>query len=75
MKFKGFEILPVYACGSDMRELKNGSFVFRKPTSKDIEYYEVTDLSDGLAFCRDFTIKLAKASIVSLLNKLRKAGL
>lgn len=43
MRYKKYQINPIYFCGSDFTILKNGNIRTRKPTSKDIEYYEVLD--------------------------------
>lgn len=43
MKYRGYEILPVYFTGSNCRFFADGRCVDRKPTSKDVEYYRVVD--------------------------------
>lgn len=70
MKYKGFIISPVYAIGSDMRELACGRIVGRKPTSKDIEYYEILDpMEDMSRWIAEKTIPECKETIDSFLAK------
>ena len=45
--YKGFHIAPVYHVGSDFTMLKDGSTRDRRPTAKDIAYYEITDPMEG----------------------------
>ena len=59
MRYKKYTIEPVYAIGSDLRELKDDSLVDRKPTNKDIEYYLVLD-RDGWELGRQSTVELSK---------------
>lgn len=43
MKYRGFVIQAVYLCGSDFTVKDDGRVVNRKPTSKDVDYYEILD--------------------------------
>ena len=68
MKYKGFIIEPYYSAGSDFTITAQGETKLRKPTSKDIEYYNILDPMEGMKkHCAEFTIKECKATIDSLL--------
>jgi len=71
MKYKGFIIEAVYN-GDTFRERKNGTWVERKPTYKDIEYYDVIDpMTPGSIRCMVFyTLQEAKTEILKLLAKM-----
>jgi ABC-type sugar transport system ATPase subunit len=70
MKYKGFEIQPHFNACATFRILENGQTIPRKPTSKDIDYYEIFDLMHGGRFCAEDTITQCKATINELLLKL-----
>lgn len=68
MRYKGFVIEPYYSAASDFTINKQGVVEDRKPTSKDIEYYNILDPMEGMRkHCAEFTIKDCKATIDSLL--------
>jgi hypothetical protein len=69
MKYKGFEIYPVYLTGSQWREDKHGQFHERKPTSKDIEYYTIYDPVENQEWISDFNVKQCKKHIDLFLEK------
>jgi hypothetical protein len=71
MKYKGFVIKPVYYCGSDFKVLKDGTIKDRKPTSKDIEYYEIID-DDGDRWIAENTIQECKDTIDAFLGKCKE---
>lgn len=68
MKYKGFIIEPHYCAGSDFTINKQGEVKARKPTAKDIEYYNILDPMEGMKkHCAEFTIKECKETIDNLL--------
>lgn len=70
MKYKGFIIEPSYYVGSDFT-IKNGKVIPRKPTKKDIEYYNILDPMEGMKkYCAENTIQECKDEIDRLLLKL-----
>lgn len=70
MKYKGFIIEPSYYVGSDFT-IKNGKIISRKPTKKDIAYYNILDpMEDMKKYCAENTIQECKAEIDRLLLKL-----
>ena len=70
MKYKGFVIEPCYAVGSDFT-IKNGAVIPRKPTSKDIEYYNILDPMENMSkYCAENSIAECKAEIDRLLQAL-----
>lgn len=70
MKYKGFIIEPSYYVGSDFT-IKNGKILPRKPTKKDIEYYNVLDpMEDMKKYCAENTIQECKDEIDRLLKVL-----
>ena len=70
MKYKGFEIVPVYSICSDWRITEDGKITPRKVTPKDIEYYEILDpLEGGKRWIAESTIKECKATIDAFLQK------
>ena len=71
MKYKGFVIEPSYYVGSDFT-IKNGEVIPRKPTKKDIEYYNILDPMENMRkYCAENTIQDCKAEIDQLLMILR----
>ena len=86
MKYQGFEIIPNYIVGSNICVNKsdeilyhfNGEIKLRKFTKKDVDYYEIFDLSDvpdkfgdRVRFSAEFTIASAKEFIDTLLIKIQ----
>jgi len=70
MKYKGFEIIPVYHAGSDFN-VKNGVVKACKPKSADIAYYDIIDpIENNKKHCAEFTIKECKKTIDGLLKLL-----
>lgn len=70
MKYKGFIIEPSYYVGSDFT-IKNGKVISRKPTKKDIEYYNILDPMEGMKkYCAENTVTECKAEIDRLLQVL-----
>ena len=81
MRYRNHLIEPSYIVGSDIRTLKNGDIIFgrnpsngqiqlRKPTRKDVEYYEIFDcmdtpdrFGDRVRVGAEFSIKSAKESV------------
>lgn len=45
--FKGFTLTINYLPGSDIRELKNGRVVYRKPKKQDVDFISSENLSNG----------------------------
>jgi hypothetical protein len=68
MKYKGFEILPVYGLCADWKLDKNGNVVSKKPTAKDIDYYEILD--NGERWITGYSILECKNDINRLLTQL-----
>ena len=73
MQYKGYTISPVYFVGSDLRELKDGSLVPKKRTSKDIEYYEIYDpkFKDGAIWGSGLSVKECKEDILEMIQILK----
>ncbi len=72
MKYKGFIIEPVYMAGSDFRITSDGRAVDRKPTSKDIEFYEILDpMEDMECWIAKDSIKECKETIDNFLKNAR----
>ena len=70
MRYKGFIITPVYVIGSDFKVLSDGRIKDRKPTSKDIEYYEILDPVDNMdRWIAENTIAECKTTIDDFLAK------
>ena len=70
MKYKGFIIEPSYYIGSDFT-IKNDAVIPRKPTSKDIEYYNILDPMENMRkYCAENSIAECKAEIDRLLQVL-----
>ena len=70
MKYRGFIIEPSYYVCSDFT-IENGKIVPRKPTKKDIEYYNILDpMEDMKKYCAENTVKECKAEIDRLLQVL-----
>jgi len=70
MKYKGFVIKPSYFCGSDFTITKLNTVRNRKPTTKDIEYYEVFDPNENMdRWVFGDSIKDCKEQIDSFLKK------
>lgn len=70
MKYKGFIIEPSYCVGSDFT-INNGKTIPRKPTKKDIEYYNILDpMEDMKRYCAENTIRECKSEIDRLLKVL-----
>lgn len=70
MKYKGFNITPFYHVGSTYR-LVNGRRIDRKPTSKDIAYYEIYDpMENNRRHGAEFTIKECKQRIDEMLKEM-----
>ena len=69
MKYKGFEIYPVYALGSTFTIDDHGVVRDRNPTSKDIEYYTIYDPIDDRDWIKENTINECKATINAYLKK------
>ena len=64
MRYKGFNIKAVYACGSDFNINKEGIESTRRPRRDDIEYYEVLDpMEDNNRWITCYTQKEAKRDI------------
>ena len=82
MKFKGFVIVPVYSIDAHFRSNKSGDFMYnyrefgtdpipRRPTAKDIEYYEILDpMEDMSVFMACDTIAECKYEIKDILHKM-----
>jgi hypothetical protein len=67
MKYKGFEIEPIYHVGSTFTVKDSGEVVDRKPTSKDIAYYMIYD--QGKPWIPENTMAECKATINNFLTK------
>ena len=67
MKYKGFVISPVYHIGSDFIVKSDGTIKDRKPTYKDIDYYQISD-DDG-DWVAENTINECKATIDAFIAK------
>ena len=64
MRYKGYVLEVTYVVGSTFRFLKDGRCVDRKPTSKDIEGYDIYDpFHPGGRAGGEATLKEAKARI------------
>jgi len=71
MKYKGFLIKPSYTPGSHYRMPNDGSIIDRKPTSKDVEYYEIFDpMENDNRFMACDSIAECKQEIDSVLLKM-----
>lgn len=71
MKYKGFIIEPSYYVGSDFTISKHGEIKPRKPTTKDIEYYNILDPMENMRrYCAEDTIRQCKKEIDRLLSVL-----
>lgn len=72
VKYKGFEIEPVYYVSAGWKLDKNGCVKTRKLKSSDIEYYQIID--NGRNWVAEFTMRLCKQTIDSFLieNGLKK---
>jgi hypothetical protein len=71
MKYKGFDIEPVYSACADWRLTKDGAVVTKHVKSSDIEYYEVRDpIEGGKRFFAENTIAECKSEINRILAKL-----
>jgi hypothetical protein len=71
MKYKGFDIEPVYSACADWRLNKDGAVVAKRVKSSDIEYYEVRDpIEGGKRFFAENTIAECKSEINRILAKL-----
>lgn len=71
MKYKGFDIEPVYLAGADFKLTKEGSVVSKTPKSCDIEYYVVRDpIEGGKRFFAENSIAECKKEIDRILVKL-----
>lgn len=69
MKYRGFVLQPEYFIGSDYRVLADGRVVDRKPTRKDIEYYEILDPMENMdRHGAENTIAECKSRIDALLK-------
>ena len=67
MKYKGFILEPVYYVGSTFTIDKANSARGRKPTSKDVEYWEIRDPDEGMSrHGAERTIKECKQRIDKL---------
>ena len=71
MRYKGYNILPVYCCGSDFAVTENVTIKPRKPKKEDIEYFEACEYNspDFWQF-RMNTIQECKDAINSLNEKI-----
>lgn len=70
MNYRGFIIQPHYSVGSDFT-VKNGQVIDRKPTKKDIEYYDILDpMEDMRKHCAESTLEECKETIDKLLKLL-----
>ena len=49
MIYKGFIIETEYSCGSDFTVLQSGEVRNRRPTSKDIGYYNIYDPMENMS--------------------------
>lgn len=67
MKFKGFEIVPVYSVCADWKLDKNNCVVSCRRKSSDIEYYRIID--NGRDWIAEFTIDQCKKTITDFLTK------
>ena len=69
MKYKGFEIEPSYFVGSTFVITKDDQVKDRKPTRKDVEYYEVFDpMENGKRSFAEDDIKTCKQEIDRILG-------
>ncbi len=69
MKYKGFVISPSYFIGGTFRITKDGRVINRKPTNKDIEYYEIFDPMENMnRWGAEFTISDCKTAINEVLS-------
>lgn len=70
MKYRGFVIVPHFAVGSDFN-IRNGVVIARKPTKKDIEYYDILDpIEDMRKHCSEGSVAECKAEVDRLLSVL-----
>lgn len=70
MKYKGFVIIPSYLTGSTFTISNTGIVKDRKPTSKDIEYYEIFDPLEGMnRWGAEYSISECKQTIRNYLSK------
>ena len=71
MKYKGFNIAPIYAPGSNFKVTKDARAIPRKPKKEDILYFEINDPMDGdKRWAAEKTIPECRAAINGLLNKI-----
>ena len=74
MKYKGWEILPEYHTGADFTINNDGRTRYRKPTTRDINYYVIYD-DDGKRWIAENTIGECKKTIDDFHQKLKDHGL
>ena len=63
MKFKEFALTVNYYPGSDMKELKDGRFVYRRPKKEDVDFISSENLSTGDTLPNSKSVKEAKSFI------------
>lgn len=66
MRYKGYNILPVYCAGSDFTVTENNTIRNRRPKKADIEYYEAIEYGSDVWQFREFTITECKTAINNL---------
>jgi hypothetical protein len=70
MKYKGFCILPVYSLCADWTLDQHNRVVSKKPTSSDIEYYEILDpMENDKRWIAEDTVRQCKETIDTFLKK------
>ena len=63
MKYKGYEIIPVYLTGTNFRILKDGSIRDRKPRKDEVEYFEIYGDKDSFREGVEMSIEECKHTI------------
>lgn len=63
MKYKGYEIKPVYLPGSNFKIMKNGTVKAIKPKPVDIDYFTTVDIRTGEQLPNSSTCEEAKEFI------------
>lgn len=67
MKYKGFEIIPVYSLCADWKLDKNNMVVSKQPKSSDITHYQIID--NGRDWICENTVSECKFAINEFLAK------
>ena len=71
MKYRGFVLEPEYNCCAHFRLFEDGRVVDRKPTSKDIEWWNILDPMENMnRHEAEFDVHDCKKVIDSLLFKM-----